>query len=163
MSRFGGRLALVSAIGGLFAAPLLLPYVSILVDVSALSVWQESDRIFTLAGHTCGLVAVTLAFVMPVGIVGAFLLHVSSLRWQRGTRMLFAVGLVAPLPVTTVAWHALRLGQWSPFTQGLVPAAVLHALASLPWVVLIVEAGLASRDPAVNDDARLHAGKTGQR
>ncbi len=158
MSRFGGRLALVSAIGGLFAAPLLLPYVSILVDASALSVWQESDRIFTLAGHTCGLVAVTLAFVMPVGIVLAFLLHASSTRWQPAIRMLFAIGLVAPMPVTTVAWHVLRLGQWSPFAQGLVPAAMLHALESLPWVVLIVEAGLASRDPRVNDDACVHAG-----
>ncbi len=158
MSRLGGRLALAIAIGGLSAAPLLLPYLSILVDASALSVWQESDRIFTLAGHTCGLVATTLAFVMPIGIVLAFLLHASSTRWQRATRMLFAIGLVAPLPVTTVAWHALKLGQWSPFAQGLVPAAVLHALASLPWVVLIVEAGLASRDSAVNDDACLHAG-----
>ncbi len=158
MSRFGGRFAIAIALGGLFATPLLLPYVKSLFDTSTLSLWQESDRIFTLACHTCGLVALTLAIVLPVGTGLAFLLRAASRSWRNAAGILFAIGLVTPLPITTVAWHAFQLRQWSPFAQGPVPAAVLHALASLPWVVLIVAVGLVSRDPAADDDARLHAG-----
>lgn len=158
MRRVGGHVTLTAVIAGLFLTPLLLPYYSVVLDPSALQIWREADRIFVLAQNTACLATLTTIIALPIGIAAAFALNASPSRWRRLSQSLLLVGLAVPLPVTTVAWHALRFGQWSPFSHGLIPAAVLHALAGLPWVVLIVNVGLSSRDPAVSDDARLHAG-----
>jgi iron(III) transport system permease protein len=158
MSRLAGRLSLAVILGGVIAMPLLLPYWSVVREPAAMVVWREGGRIADLFGHTAGLIAIVLILVMPVGVATAFLLHAGSPRLSNTARMLFVIGLATPLPITTVAWHVVRLGQWSPFAQGLFPAALLHALAGLPWVILIVDAGMSSCDPALDDDARLHVG-----
>jgi iron(III) transport system permease protein len=158
MRRIGGSIGLAVVVGGLMFVPMLLPYLMALIDPNALAVWREGSRIAELIGHTAALLAITLLLVIPLGITTAHLLQSATPRARHFARLLFVVSLATPLVVTTVAWHLVRLGQWSPFARGLFPAAILHALAGLPWVVLIVESGLSSRDPAVNDDARLQAG-----
>ena len=54
--------------------------------------------------------------------------------------------MFVPLPLFALAWQAVG-GGWRPWTQGLVPAAFVHAMAALPWVVWLTGLGLARVEP----------------
>ena len=96
----------------------------------------ETDRAWSLA---------TEAIALPLGILLAILLFRTDV-W--GRRLLLAlIGLAAfvPLPLHATAWlgalgNAGRMQAFGvrPILVGRVGAAVVHALAALPWVVLIV-------------------------
>src|SRR4051794_36305898 len=120
-----------------FIPPLALPYISLINDLSSFAVWSEGERIAALLSNTTALVFLTLFFAFPPGILLAIGFANAGTKWQLIIRALLLVGLATPLPVTAVAWHAIRIGRWTPFTSGLLPAAALHALAGLPWVALI--------------------------
>ena len=75
-----------------------------------------------------------------------------------------------PLPVFAVAWQivlgnwlpswSLEPGQiaWRPWQRGLLPAAIVHGFAAVPWVVWIVSAVLNRTDPGLEDAARIDGG-----
>ena len=75
-----------------------------------------------------------------------------------------AVGLAAfvPLPLHATAWlgalgNAGRVQAFGvrPILVGRTGAAVVHALAALPWVVLIVGVGLCAVEPELEESALL--------
>ena len=115
--------------------------------------------------ETVSLVAATEAICLPLGILlGLFLFRTDA--W--GRRLLVAViGLSAfvPLPLHATAWlgafgNAGRAQAFGgrPILVGLVGAAVVHALAALPWVVLIVGVGLCAVEPELEESALLDYG-----
>ena len=73
-----------------------------------------------------------------------------------------AVAAFVPLPLHATAWlgafgnvgRAQAFGV-RPFLVGRFGAAVVHALAALPWVVLIVGVGLAAVEPELEESALL--------
>ncbi len=84
--------------------------------------------------------------------------------------LLAVIGLSAfvPLPLHATAWlgalgNAGRAQAFGvrPILVGLVGAAVVHALAALPWVVLIVGVGLCAVEPELEESALLDYGPVG--
>jgi iron(III) transport system permease protein len=122
-------------------------------------------RPLRLATETVSLVTVTEAIALALGIPLALLLFRTD-AW--GRRILLAViGLSAfvPLPLHATAWLGAfgNLGRAQafggrPILVGLVGAAVVHALAALPWVVLIVGVGLCAVEPELEESALLDYG-----
>jgi iron(III) transport system permease protein len=117
-----------------------------------------------LAGGTA-VVAVPLGTILGVTL-GRYAWH-----GRRIATVLTLAMLVLPLPVHAVAWQivlgqwlpdfALAPGQvaWRPWRQGLVPAAIVHGLAALPWVALLTAGLLRRIDPALEATARLDGGE----
>lgn len=136
----------------LFAGPLLLPLLEL--SPGAVAAFTDPGRLATLTVHTFELAALTLALVLPPGIALAVLLDRTDLPGRRTGRAILGVALFVPLPLFALAWQAAAGGGWRPWTQGLVPAAVVHALAALPWVVWLVGLGLARVEPELEEDAR---------
>jgi iron(III) transport system permease protein len=122
----------------------------------------ELARPLRLAVETISLVAATEAIALPLGIVLALFLFRTD-AW--GRRLVLAViGLAAfvPLPLHATAWlgalgNAGRAQAFGvrPILVGLVGAAVVHALAVLPWVVLIIGVGLCAIEPELEESALL--------
>src|SRR5262249_7913010 len=111
------------------------------------------------------------------GIAAAVLLHRTDLPCRREFRFLTVLTLFVPLPLFTSAWQAafgtggwLPVAWWStplpgdpdvtpagtvwkPWAEGLASAVWVHAVAALPWVVIIVGQGLMWVERELEEDA----------
>lgn len=115
-----------------------------------------------LAWVTLKLVMLTEALALGAGIPLACLAARTNLIGRHLLLGLMALALFVPLPMHALAWlgafgnigreQALGTG---PILVGLFGAAFVHALAALPWVVLIVSVGLVSVEPELEDAALL--------
>jgi len=121
------------------------------------SAWNEVDRVAELVANTLALCALTLLFVLPPGLVLAMLLYRTDLPGRRLFRSVLAIALFVPLPLFALAWQSAGGGGWRPWTQGLLPAALIHAAAALPWVVGLTGLGLSRVEPELEEDALLVA------
>jgi iron(III) transport system permease protein len=151
-------------------APLLVSGLSLVHNPESLSVWRESNRIGTLLGNTILLAIVAGVLAVPAGTALALLLSRGRVTGTRAAYGFLLLALFVPLPVTAVAWQiilgswlpsfALDPGQvaWRPWQQGLLPAAFVHGMAGIPWVVWIAWAVLARTDSHLEDAARLEGG-----
>ena len=153
------------------AAPVLVPVVGWLRPSASQTVWAEAGRIFGLAATTLALAGFAIAIAVPFGTVAAFILERMPIPGRRLLRGLVLAGLFVPLPIVAVAWQIvlgawlppLQLAPgdvaWRPWSQGLVPAAWVHGIAGLPWVIWIVGAGLRATDRTLEETARLEGGQ----
>lgn len=157
--------------------PVAVPFVELFFHPAAWTVWSDADRLLLLARNTLLLVAGTLALVMPVGILAAFLLYRTDLPLRRGLRVAVLLSLFIPLPLFTSGWQA-ALGSdgwlsltswntsspsegegsvpdiaWKPWARGIAPAIWIHAVAGLPWVILIVGQGFRWVERELEEDA----------
>jgi iron(III) transport system permease protein len=161
---------------GLLGVPLALPLLAT-SGADFRAVWGEAGRLRVLAGNTAALVAGTLLVCLPLGVGAAFLLHRTDLPGRRGLRAAALLALFVPLPLATSAWQAVLGsggllpfgawnaprpaafsdapggGAWAPWGQGVGSAVFLHALAGLPWVVLLVGQGLRWVERDLEEDA----------
>jgi iron(III) transport system permease protein len=176
------RVAVAAVLVLLIGVPLAMPFVDLIASPGAWRAWAEGGRLLLLARNTLLLVGGTLLFVMPAGVAGAFLLYRSDLPGQRALRFLTVLTLFVPLPLFASGWQA-ALGSggwlpvalwntpllpdpappmvppsWTPWGQGLVAAVWVHAVAALPWVVLLVGQGLCWVERELEEDALLAAG-----
>src|SRR5262249_33653142 len=135
-----------------FGLPLALPLTQLLPRGSC-AASADAGRILELLVNPVGLGALTLAPVLPPGVILAVLLYRTDLPCRRFIRSLLAVALFVPLPLFALAWQSAGGGGWRPWTQGLLPAAVVHAAAALPWVVSLVGLGLSRVEPELEEDA----------
>lgn len=138
---------------GVLVTPAIWPYVVASRYSLDLIATPEWDRWLALASQTLSLVLVTVILAVPLAVALATVLRRADRSSVVDAGLFLAMTI--PLSVTTVAWHTLRWGRWSPFGQGPIPAACLHAIAGLPWVTLIVLQGFRRVEPALADDARL--------
>jgi iron(III) transport system permease protein len=101
----------------------------------------------------------------PLGVFCAVLLSRTNAPGRRPVLFLFIALLLMPLYLQTAAWDAGfgRQGWYSVITgsmsqpplAGWRGAVWVHAAAAIPWVTLIVAAGLSTVDPDVEDAALL--------
>jgi iron(III) transport system permease protein len=139
----------------LVALPLALPLLRLLAEPDAWRAWGEHDRLLGLASNTCWLVGGTLLLAMPLGVGAAVLLYRTDLPGRHFLRFVVLLTLLVPLPLFTSGWQAVLgpggllpfslwnvSGQWAPWGQGVGEAVWIQAIASLPWVVLLVGQGL---------------------
>jgi iron(III) transport system permease protein len=148
----------------LIGIPLCQPVVLLLLQPRAWSAWGDAARLLTLARNTF------------------FLLYRTDLPLRGFFRFLILLTLFVPLPLFTSGWQAvlgsggwLPLGvwnrprnaepsfqsggtSWTPWGQGLGSAIWIHAVAALPWVVLLVGQGLCWVERELEEDALTAAG-----
>jgi len=133
-----------------------------LIDPAATPGLEGVGRPLGLAATTLALVAATAAMALPVGVALAFLLARTDLPGRRAAGGLLAILAFVPLPMVAAAWiggfgnlgRSQAIGS-SPVLVGLGGAAVVHALAALPWVVLLVAAGLRAVEPELEEAGRI--------
>ena len=115
-----------------------------------------------LAVETLALVVMTEALVLPPGILLALLLFRTDI-WGRGLLLgILGIAAFVPLPLHATAWlgalgNAGRMQAIGlrPVLVGRTGAAIIHALACLPWVVFLVGVGLRTIEPELEESAEL--------
>ena len=122
----------------------------------------EVARPWGLAATSLRLIALTEAIALPAGLVLGFVLFRTDAWGRRG--MLGAVALAAfvPTPLLATGWlggfgnagRSQALGS-GPVLAGLPGAAFIHAMAALPWVVIIAGVGFRGVEPDLEALARL--------
>lgn len=120
-------------------------------------------RSWSLLFNTFCLVAGSGALALPVGLLLAWLLGRTDIPGRVALCGALVVVLFWPLYVHAAAWQAgFGLQGWYTLaSEGLVllegwgAAAWIHALAAVPWIVLIVALGLRTLDPAWEEQALL--------
>jgi iron(III) transport system permease protein len=176
------RLAVALVLGLLVALPLAVPLLQLLAAPAAWGAWAQTGRPLALARNTALLVAGTLALSLPAGVAGAVLLYRTDLPLRRGLRLLVLLTLFVPLPLFTSGWQAVvgsggwlplalwnpprpdepasaATGMaWAPWGQGIGSAVWAHAVAGLPWVILLVGQGLCWVERELEEDALTAAG-----
>jgi iron(III) transport system permease protein len=122
----------------------------------------ELARPLRLALETLGLVMETEAFALPVGVLLAIMLFRTDVLGRRLVLGLIALTAFVPLPLHATAWLGAfgNMGRAQvfgirPILVGRTGAVVVHALAALPWVVLVVGAGLCAVEPELEESALL--------
>jgi iron(III) transport system permease protein len=123
------------------------------------------DSTRRLLANTLWLAGGAAAISLPLGTLLAFLLTRSDLPGRGAALTVLGTMLVVPLFLQASGWDAGfgQLGWFSISTNQIATpllstwrAAIwIHALAAIPWVVLIVAAGLRDIEPELEDDARL--------
>ena len=148
------RLATGALLFVLIGVPLLFPFASTLADPAAWTAWRDADRLLGLARNSALLTGGVLALSLPAGTVAAFLLYRTDLPYRRTFRFLAILPLFVPLPLFASGWQvAAALGAWAPWRHDLVSAVCIHAVAALPWVVLLVGQGLTWVERELEEDA----------
>jgi iron(III) transport system permease protein len=132
--------------------------------------WPSADtlhRLIQLGKTTLELVALTLVLTVPFGVVLAILLERSDLPGRRLFSMLLLATLFVPLPLFTSAWQVVLARAWpgetvwTPWMRGMGSAAWIHAVAGLPWVVLLTTWGLRGVERDLEEEGRLLLGPLG--
>lgn len=121
------------------------------------SLWP---RELVVLGTSLKLVAITELIALPIGVVLALLLAKTDVLARRFAVMVMIVAMFVPLPLYASAWlggfgnagrsqaFGLSIG---PILQGVEGAAFVHALAVLPWVVVILSVGFRLVEPELEE------------
>src|SRR5687767_4034846 len=126
---------------------------------------MDDLRILILARNTFLLSSGACAFSLPVGTFLAILLWRTDLRGRKAALAILVAMLFVPLYLQAAAWDAgfglqgwftVRLGGLAhPPLEGWRAVIWIHALAAIPWVVLITGAGLRLVEPELEETALL--------
>jgi iron(III) transport system permease protein len=115
--------------------------------------------------ETLKLVAATEAIALPVGIPLALLLFRTDVVGRRFLLAVLGLAAFVPLPLHATAWlgalgNAGRVQAIGlrPILIGQTGAAIVHALAALPWVIWIVGIGSCTVEPELEESAILDYG-----
>jgi iron(III) transport system permease protein len=127
-----------------------------------LSTSGSLSRPARLALETLRLVMLTEIIVLPPGILLALLLFRTDVSGRGFLIVLLGVAAFVPLPLHATAWLG-ALGNAGrtqaigvrPILVGREGAAVVAALAALPWVVLLSGVGLRTVEPELEESAAL--------
>ena len=111
---------------------------------------------------TIALVAASTAIALPIGVALAFLLFRTDVWGRRAMLGIAMLILFVPTPLHATAWlgsfgnagRSQAIGS-VPILTGLRGAAFVHAMACLPWVVLLVGVGLRMVEPELEESALL--------
>jgi iron(III) transport system permease protein len=134
-------------------------------SIELLSESRGFSRPVILARESILLVLLTEVIALPLGVALAVLLFRTDAWGRRLLILLFALAVFVPLPLHATAWlgafgnagRAQMIGM-RPILVGRAGAAIVHALAALPWVVLIEGMGLCAVEPELEESARLEMG-----
>jgi iron(III) transport system permease protein len=118
-----------------------------------------------LAMETIGLVLATEAIALPIGVLLAIVLFRTDIWGRRVLLAIIALAAFVPIPLHATAWlgalgNAGRMQALGvrPILVGRFGAAVVHAIAALPWVVLLTGVGLCAVEPELEESALLEFG-----
>ncbi len=119
-------------------------------------------RPLVLAGRSAEVVGMALAIALPIGVPLALVLFRTDAWGRRAVLGVLALAAFVPMPLHATAWlgafgnagraQAFGLG---PVLVGRLGAAVVHALAMIPWIVLLAGVGLRTVEPELEESALL--------
>jgi iron(III) transport system permease protein len=126
---------------------------------------EDAGRIgrpWRLAGESIRLVIATEAVALTLGLPLAFLLFRTDAWGRRVLLAVLAIGVFVPLPLHATAWLGafgnagrMQVLGVAPVLVGWTGAAFVHAMAALPWVVLLAGVGLRTVEPELEEAALL--------
>ncbi|CAN5748578.1 N/A [soil metagenome] len=131
-----------------------------LIDPSAFA--SDARRASGPAFETVRLVLATEAIALPVGITLAIFLFRTDIWGRRFLLTLLALAVFIPMPLHAAGWlggfgnagRSQAIGA-EPILYGWTGAAFVHAMASIPWVVLLTGVGLRKVEPELEESAWL--------
>jgi iron(III) transport system permease protein len=139
-----------------------------LAAVLALAIlWTLQRRVGLLWANTAALAAGALAIAVPLGTIAAVILSKTDAPGRRLAGLLLMATLFVPLFLFAGAWDAgFGIQGWhtlsvnphldrEPWLAGWRAAIWIHGLAAVPWVALIVSAGLCAVEAELEEDATL--------
>ncbi len=120
-------------------------------------------RTWTLVLNTLLLTGATCAISLPLGTLLAWLLVRTDLPGRGAARLLLGLLLFVPLYLQAAAWQAgfgvqgwYTLARNAPmWLEGWRAAIAVHAMAAVPWVVLIVGTGLRLVEAELEEQALM--------
>ncbi len=123
------------------------------------------QRVWSLAGNTLLLATHTCLVSLPIGTLLAFLIVRTDLPGRQFVAVAVGAMLFIPLYIQAAAWDAGfgQLGWYSmaggtmakPILSGWWAVVWIHGTTAVPWVVLIVGAGLRLVEPELEEEALL--------
>jgi iron(III) transport system permease protein len=135
------------------------------VGVLFAALWWFDPRVGWLWLNTAALACGACAISLPLGTLMAVLCFKTDVPGRKVAALVLVGLLFVPLYLVTGAWdagfgiqgwHTLFTNphlQHQPWLAGWRAAVWVHGLAAVPWVVLIVGAGLRSVEPEIEEDA----------
>jgi iron(III) transport system permease protein len=122
----------------------------------------EVVRPIRLAFETVRLVLATEAIAFPIGLPLALVLFRTDVWGRRAVLGLIALAAFVPLPLHATAWlgafgnvgRAQAIGR-APILEGWAGAAFVHAMAAVPWAVVLAGVGLRAVEPELEESALL--------
>ncbi len=147
-----------------YLRPLPIAAAAILLITTAF-LWLAEPRVARLWINTASLAASAAAIALPTGTLLAVVLFKTDAPGRRLFLTLLVGMLFIPLYLITGAWDAgFGIQGWhtlvtnphlahQPWLAGWRAAIWVHGLAAVPWVVVIVGAGLRTVEAEVEEDA----------
>lgn len=144
-------------------------FFGMLVACGGLAVWQLDVRVASLLANTAWLVAGVEVVALPLGVLLSVLIAKTDVFGRHAAVTLLVALMFVPLYVVAGAWDAgFGIQGWhtlltnphlarEPWLAGWRGAIWIHALAAVPWVALIVAAGLRTVEAELEEDALLEA------
>ncbi|HEY2893750.1 MAG TPA: hypothetical protein VGJ16_06045, partial [Pirellulales bacterium] len=141
--------------------------VVLLMGVVAATCSQIDQRVARLFLNTAWLVTGVEILALPLGVLLAVAWAKTDVPGRRAAELLTIVMLFVPLYMWAGAWDAgFGIQGWhtlatnphlarQPWLSGWRGAVWIHAMAAVPWVALIVAAGLRSVEAELEEDALL--------
>lgn len=139
-------------------------FAGLAVGLLAAMAWQE-PRVGRLWANTAGLVGGVLVLALPLGTFLALAIVKTDTPGRKAAGVLLAVMVFVPLYLVAGAWDAgFGIQGWhtlatnphlghEPWLAGWRAAVWVHAVAAVPWVVLIVGAGFLAVEAELEEDA----------
>ncbi len=132
---------------------------------AATTLWLTEPRVARLWLSTAWLAAGAVLLALPLGTLAAVAIVKTDVPGKKPAAMLLAAMLFVPLYLVTGAWDAgFGIQGWhtlatnphlanEPWLDGWRAAIWVHALAAVPWVALVVGAGLRAVEAELEEDA----------
>jgi len=151
-------------------APVACVWLDLLAHPAAWAVYSEVPRLGVLFGNTLALAGLASVVSFGFGVPLALALERTRWRGQSLVDVALMIALFVPLPVWAIAWQAvfqsvlpsltLEPGTvaWRAWRIGLVPAAWVHGVAAIPWVVGFCRTLLRTAERSLEDDATMLRG-----
>jgi iron(III) transport system permease protein len=129
------------------------------------TLWYLDPRVGRLWLNSARLASLTCLLALPVGTLLAAAIFKSDVPGRRAAALILVGMLFVPLYLITGAWDAgFGIQGWhtlstnphlthEPWLAGWRAAVWVHALAAVPWVVLIVGASLRAVEAEIEEDA----------
>lgn len=149
-----------------------LPWAAALCLLLTVAIFQGSEpRVQDLAWNSLWLAAGSCAVALPVATLLAVALARTAVRGRDCVLVLLLTMLFLPLYVQLAGWDALAgKNGWQtlafgavdrPLLRGMTAAIWIHALAAIPWAVLILSIGLMLVEPELEEAALLDTSPLG--
>jgi iron(III) transport system permease protein len=143
-----------------------------LTGLGIATLWLAEPRVGRLWLNTALLAAGACSLALPLGTLLAVAIFKTDVPGRRAALLLLVGMLFVPLYLITGAWDAgFGIQGWhtlatnphlahDPWLAGWRAAIWVHGLAAVPWVVVIVGAGLRAVEGEIEEDAATCASAT---